>query len=286
MQCRHHAFDRQISHRRQRMRMQFQRGRAAPGTLNGDVDHVIAHQLADAGCAVDMRNDLEQIVRGSLAAGHGFGIHRAVLEAHGARGHPDRAVIERADQSINFDREMRGGQLLRKPPEFAPAGDWRMVVQIHRMQVVALDTLVFNRNHLAGFRVITKAGRVRHADEFVLHHRLGHLQGLRHHGAQRVQISLIRDDQEFAVDESIRTRRKCRVRQRHGKGARQDFRTVHTTTPWGKRDMPGTGLGQFGCQVIDRHTVVQCRRFEPIRVVNAHLHVPPARRPVHLHGRA
>src|ERR1700761_3819959 len=44
----HHALDRQIGDRRQRVRMQFERSRPRPGAEHGNVAQIEAHQFADA----------------------------------------------------------------------------------------------------------------------------------------------------------------------------------------------------------------------------------------------
>src|SRR5215470_11827709 len=54
---------RQFSHRRHRMRVERQRARAGPRTLDRDVLEIILDQLANARAAVDMRDDLQQEIR-------------------------------------------------------------------------------------------------------------------------------------------------------------------------------------------------------------------------------
>jgi hypothetical protein len=70
-------------------------------------------------------------------------------------------------------------------------------------------------NHLTGFGVVAEAGRVGHADEFILDQRLGDFERLRHHGGERFRIGPVGDDEIFAVEEAIGPRRKRRVGQRH-----------------------------------------------------------------------
>ena len=43
--------------------LKLERGRARPGALHHDVLEAIVHELADARASVDMRDDLQQIIR-------------------------------------------------------------------------------------------------------------------------------------------------------------------------------------------------------------------------------
>ena len=114
-----------------------QRGRSAPGALQRHVLQVVAHQLADARRAIDMRDDLEQEVRRLSEASTGVMVERAVLVAHGGGGDAHRPVVQRADQRVGLDAQRRVGELLGKAPDLAPAGDRRMVVEVHGMDVAA-----------------------------------------------------------------------------------------------------------------------------------------------------
>src|SRR5258708_40112603 len=58
-----HFQHRQLCHRCQRVRRQRQRRRSLRGALHHHVLQVIAHQVADAGAAIDMRDDLQKVIR-------------------------------------------------------------------------------------------------------------------------------------------------------------------------------------------------------------------------------
>jgi hypothetical protein len=215
---RQHLQHRQLGDRGQSVRVQVERRRAGPGALHGHVLEIIAHQLADPRAAVDMRDDLEQEVRRRQPLGLGREVQGAVLVAHGAGGDADRAVVQRADQRIGLDRQRRLRQLLREAPQLASAGDRRVVVQEHLVGVAAGLAPPAHRDHLAALGVVAEAGRIRHADELVIHHRLDDLQRLRHHPAQRLRVGAVADDEVLAVDEAVGPGREGRAGQRHGEG--------------------------------------------------------------------
>src|SRR5271169_4865744 len=167
-----HFAHRQPRHVAHRMLEQLDRRRAGPGALNRHVLEVIAHQLADARRAIDVRDDLDH----ERWPGEGLLQRRrvdlAMLVAHGRADAQHRAVMQGANHGLAFMRDLRAGELLRKPPDFAPAGDRRVVVEIHRVNVAAFlhrAVLGFepHRDHLAGFGIIAKAGRIGHADKFI-----------------------------------------------------------------------------------------------------------------------
>ena len=79
-----------------------------------------------------------------------------------------------------------------------------VIVEIHRERIAARLAVVFDGNHLTAFGVVTEAGRIGHADEFVMHERLGDLQRLGDDFAETVRIGAIRDDQELTIDETVR----------------------------------------------------------------------------------
>src|SRR5882672_11065871 len=112
-----HFKHRQFRHRCQRMRRQRQCRRTFPGTLHRHILQVIAHQLADARGAVDMRNDLQKIVgRDAQALPQRLSIERTVLVSHGSSGNPDRTVVERAHQRVDLGVQLGLGQLLGETP--------------------------------------------------------------------------------------------------------------------------------------------------------------------------
>src|SRR5712692_8089657 len=111
------------------MRVKVERSRPGPCALHVDILAMVAHQLADARSAVDMRDDLEQEIRRGEFSRLSRGVEGAMLVAHGAGRNPNRAVVEGADQRVDLDGELRLRQLLGKAPQLAPAGDRRMVVE-------------------------------------------------------------------------------------------------------------------------------------------------------------
>ena len=120
-----------------------------------------------------------------------------------------RTVVQGTDQRVDFSPQRRLRQFLRKAPELATAGDRPLVVEEHAVGVAALAAAERDRDHLPALGVIAEAVRIRHADEFVFHQRLAlvEFERLGHHGAQLHRIGAVGDDQVFAVDEPVRSRR-------------------------------------------------------------------------------
>src|SRR6516164_4131816 len=208
---RDHLAHRQARYVAHRMREELDRSRTGPGALQGDVLHVITHQLADPRCAVDMRDDLDHEIRPGERLYERRRVDFAMLETHRRGDAEDRAVVQGAHHHVAFVRNLRARQLLWEAPDLAPAGDWRVVVEIHGVDVAAfLGHAVFrleaHRNHLARLGVVAKARRIRHADEFVGDSVAGDFQRLRHHLAQPVGVGAVGDDHELTVVESIGTR--------------------------------------------------------------------------------
>src|SRR5262249_60970460 len=96
---------RKIGDGRERVRLELERGRAGPGTFDDDVFETIIDELEDAGAAVDMGDDLEQIVWLAQLHAHAFEIESLVLEANGSSGDADRAVIKCSDKSVFFGHQ-------------------------------------------------------------------------------------------------------------------------------------------------------------------------------------
>src|SRR5438874_3392999 len=225
---RNHLAHRQPRHIAQRMIEKLDRGRPGPGPLYGDVLHVIPHQLADARRAVDMRDDLDHEVGAGERLQKRRRVELAVLETHCRGDAQHRSIMQGTDDDIAFMRHFRARELLRKTPDLAPAGDRRVVVEVHGVHIAAfLHGAVLglepHRDHLAGFGVVAKAGRIRHADEFVGNRVAGHLQRLRHHLTQSVAVGAIGDDDKLAVVEFIRTRWISRIVERHCKVVAADL---------------------------------------------------------------
>jgi hypothetical protein len=72
-----------------------------------------------------------------------------------------------------------------------------------------------------------KAGRIRHANEFMVDHRIADFERLVHDRAQPVRVGMVSDSQKCAVDEPVRTDRKRRAGNRQGEGLRQHAFDVH-----------------------------------------------------------
>src|SRR5262249_40387618 len=120
------------------MRGQRQSRGASPGALQGDVLEIIFHELAHTQAAVDVRDDLEQEIWYGERGLDGVEVGLAVLVAHRAGRNPKRSVIQRADERIDLGLQFRVGELLRKSPELAPAGDRPLVVEKHAKGIAAL----------------------------------------------------------------------------------------------------------------------------------------------------
>src|SRR5713101_4651154 len=225
--ARHDLQDRKLGHRRQRMRVEVERGRAGPGAFDRDVLEVVLDELADARRAVDMRDDLQQEVRCGERYLHRRQIRLLVLVAHRPRRHAHRAVVERADERVDLDVERGLGELLREAPELAAARDRRIVVEEHAVRIAALAAAESDRDDLAGLGVIAVASRVRHADELVFDDSPVRHERLRDQRAELLRVGAVGDDEILAVDEAVGPRRIGRARQRHGKGAFSDFMLFH-----------------------------------------------------------
>src|SRR5271165_9896 len=155
-----------------------------------------------------------------------------MLKAHRRGDAQYRAVMQGADDDIAFVLHLWRRQLLWKTPDLASAGDRRIVVEVHGVHIAtflhrAVLGLEPHREHLAGFGVITKAGRVRHADEFVGDRVASHLQRLRHHLTQPIGVGAVGNDDELAVVEFVGARRISRIVERHGEGVAANLGKLH-----------------------------------------------------------
>ena len=61
-----------------------------------------------------------------------------VLVAHGHGDAEHGAIMQDADDRVAFVDHAGRSEFLREPPELATAGDRRLVVEIHRMNIGAL----------------------------------------------------------------------------------------------------------------------------------------------------
>lgn len=174
-----------------------------------------------------MRDDLQQEIGAGETPGLLVDVEFLVLVAHRAGGDAHLAVVERAEEVVGVHVQRGRREFLREAPQFAAAGDRRVIVEIHRERIAARLAVVFDGNHLAAFGVVAKAGRIGHADEFVMHERLGDLQRLGDDFAETVRIGAIRDDQELTIDETVRAHREGGAGQRHRKRFRSDIAGFH-----------------------------------------------------------
>ena len=219
---------RQVGHRRIDVRHQVQPGRARPGAMHLDVGEFVGHQLGYRRCAVDVRNELQVDLRlahllddrdrrTGLASVHVVQ-QMLVLVAHGGHRHLHAGVVEHAGERVVRHRQPRLAMLLGKAPDLAATSNRRLVVQVHLRREV--DRLAFEqgRDHHAGLGVVTEAGRVGHADEFVEHlPRAIGFQRRGQSGADRVGVAFVGDDQVLAVDEAVgaaRIRGRCHRHRR------------------------------------------------------------------------
>ena len=144
----------------------------------------------------------------------------AMLEAHRRHRDRDRTVLQHAEQRVLLDAAASAtASFFGNPHSSRPPAIGASSSRIHRVHVAAGLAAEAHGDHLAAFGVVAEAGRVRHADEFELDDRIGHLERRGNHRAQRVRIGPVRDDEELAIDEPVRPGRKRRAGQRHRVGA-------------------------------------------------------------------
>src|ERR1700720_1770120 len=101
----------------------LQRRGTPPRTLERHILQVVAHQLADARPAIDVRNDLDHEVRLGKAFEQGLVIDLMMFVAHRRRDAEHRAIMQRTHESLVLVRYLRGGELLRESPDLPTAGD-------------------------------------------------------------------------------------------------------------------------------------------------------------------
>ena len=221
---------------------------------------MVFDELADARTAVDVRNDLEQEVR-LLQSGLDLRqVGLTVLVSHRAGRHPQRTVIERADERIEFGPQCRLAQLFRKAPELPAAGNRPLIVQEHAVGVAAPATAERHRDDLAALGIVAETIGIRHADELVLDQRFAFVEFERRRNdrSQLRRIGAIGDDQVFAIDETIRSRRIGRVRQRHRERTPHDFTLAHLNSPCDWEEP--AGLFATVVLEIERGDAVRTRR--------------------------
>src|SRR5215468_5194461 len=95
-----------------------------------------------------MGNDFQQKARLVERFCDDGSIKFAVLVTHSAGCNPDASVIQRADEGVPIDFQTRVRKFLWKAPEFASAGNRRVVVEEHGMDIAAHLTAHSDGNHL------------------------------------------------------------------------------------------------------------------------------------------
>src|SRR5262245_26185955 len=113
---------------------------------------MVFDQLADTRRTVDMWNDLEQKTGCQQRGFDRTQIGLFVFVPHRADGNLQPAIVQRADQRVDFRLEGRFSELLGKTPEFSAAGDGRMVVEKHAVSVAALAAPKRDRDNLPALR--------------------------------------------------------------------------------------------------------------------------------------
>src|SRR5208283_2971501 len=162
-----------------------------------------------------------------------------------------------------------------------------IVVEVYRVHVAAflhrpVLCLETHRDDLSGFGVITKAGRVRHADELIADRVSGHFQWLGHHRAQLVDVGAVGDDHELAVVEFVRSRRIGGIVQRHSERLAANLGKLH------RSDLLETMLCEIlfaavACQIEGEEAVLAIGPFQHLRVAERAHRSVVARIPVLLH---
>src|SRR5262245_57754794 len=117
--------------------MKLERRRSSPRSLEDNAREIKANQFEDAGRAVDMGKDFEQKARLVERLCDDSSVEFAMLVAHSAVCNPDASVIQRADECVPIDFQTGLRKLLWKAPELASAGNRRVVVEEHGVDIAA-----------------------------------------------------------------------------------------------------------------------------------------------------
>src|SRR3546814_8814490 len=124
--------------------------------------------------------------------------------------------------------------MIRRPPRSTRTDTlfpYTTLFRSHLVCVAADFAIETDSDDLAALSVVAEAGRVRHADELVVHNWLGDLQRLRHHPAQRQGIGAVANDEVLAVDEAVGSRRIGGAGRWHGEGVLPQVCSVHCVHP-------------------------------------------------------
>src|SRR5689334_424305 len=119
------------------MRLERQRAWTGPDPFDPNVFKMELDQLADPWSAIHVRNDLQQEIWLREYCGSSSCVSLLVLVTHRSCGDADRAVFERAHESVRFRAKARPSQLLGKAPQLATAGNRRVVVEEHAQSIVS-----------------------------------------------------------------------------------------------------------------------------------------------------
>ncbi len=146
---------------------------------------------------------------------------------HRAQRHALVVIMQRAGQRVLDDLQPRHAVFLGKTPDLAPAGDRRLVVEIHLHREIARLALVCREHAGSALLIIAEARRIGHFHPLVVGQVAGRgVQRLGHGGADRGGIGLVGDDQIFPPHETERPARIARAEQRHRRRG-QDVVAVH-----------------------------------------------------------
>src|SRR6516162_8493638 len=271
--------DWKIRDRRQGVGMKLEGRRSSPRSFEGDVREIEPNQFADTRRAVDMGNDLQQKPRLVERLCHDGLVELAMLVAHRAGRNADAPVIQRADEGVPIDFQARSRELLWKAPEFTSAGDRRVGIEEHGVDIAAQLAAQSDGYHLTRLGVVAKTGTVRHADEFVLDDRLHHFERLWYEALQSIAIGPIGDDHVFPVDEPVRPRWIRRIVQRHCICRPAQHGLIHEWWPSVSSTLGGTALAcsrwlpRLLCSLLRR----MCARQPPGPPARAKAHWPAQR---------
>ena len=199
-----------------------------------------------------------------------------MLEAHRADGDAHAAIVERADQRVAVHAQSRLGVFLGEAPQLAAAIDRRSVIEEHRQRVVALFAFELHRHDLARFGVIAEPGRIRHANELVFDDRLVEGERLGDHRVERVAVGPVGDDEIFAIDEAVGSRRESGTGQRHGEGAFPHVGKLHR-----RRSSGWVSISRVRSNT--RYALLGAGAVLPVGMVERVLHVGAPGRPMLLH---
>jgi hypothetical protein len=127
----------------------------------------------------------------------------------------------------------RLSELLGERARFAATGDGGQVVEVHAEVEFATLAVVGDGDRLTRLGVIPQCRGIGHAHHLEPHQRLGDLQRLWDHPAQRLGVRAVDDGEIFTVEEAVRSRKERRCVHRRGE-LFSDLGYAHGRPPfWG-----------------------------------------------------